>query len=152
MRVFRLTRKKYYSILSGFGASVSGGRWNSKGVEIIYSAESRALAMAEVAVHLSVGNLPSDFLMSEIEIPKSITNKLLKLNDLPEGWENFPMNKTTQKIGDRFIYSKSACVLQVPSAVVRGDFNFLINPYHPDFEKIKLVQSVEFPFDSRLIR
>ena len=78
MRVFRLSKKKYSKELSGKGASKSGNRWNSKGTEIIYSAESRALAMAEVAVHLTLATLPSDYVMIEIDIPETIADKELK--------------------------------------------------------------------------
>ncbi|MCK4561845.1 MAG: RES family NAD+ phosphorylase, partial [Flavobacteriaceae bacterium] len=84
MQVYRLSRKKYASELSGIGASKSGNRWNSKGTEIIYCASSRALAMAEVSVHLSLITLPNDFVMLEINIPKSITIEILNEKDLPE--------------------------------------------------------------------
>ena len=69
MEVFRLARKKYPIVLSGKGASISGARWNSKGTEIIYCAQNRALAMAEVLVHLSLATLPNDFVMLTIDIP-----------------------------------------------------------------------------------
>ena len=72
MRVFRLSKRKYSKELNGKGAAKSGNRWNSKGTEIIYTAESRALAMAEVAVHLTLATLPSDYVMIEIEIPDNI--------------------------------------------------------------------------------
>ncbi len=152
MIVFRLTRKKYLNVLSGVGSSIAGGRFNSKGIEIIYCTDSRALAMAEVAVYLSVGAMPTDYLMSEIEIPKSVKIEKLDVKDLPISWDKYPHLKSTQKLGDRFIYSKRACVFRVPSAVVQGDFNYLINQNHPDFKKIKVVGSVNFPFDVRLVK
>ena len=150
MQVFRLSRKKYASELSGIGASKSGNRWNSKGTEIIYCADSRALAMAEVSVHLSLVTLPKDFVMLEINIPKTIVIQVLNKKNLPEDWNEFPHTYKTQKIGDDFIYSKKGCVLKVPSVVVKGDFNYLINPHHKDFKKIKIVSFYEFPFDRRL--
>ncbi|MDY2588537.1 RES family NAD+ phosphorylase [Winogradskyella aquimaris] len=152
MRVFRLSKKKYSKELSGKGASRSGNRWNSKGTEIIYSAESRALAMAEVAVHLTLATLPSDYVMIEIDIPGNIKIKELKLEDLPDNWNNHPPNISTQKIGDEFIDSLDFCVLKVPSAVVQGDFNYLINPYHKEFKKIKIFDVKEFPFDKRIFK
>lgn len=150
MKVFRLSKKKYSEELSGKGASKSGNRWNSKGTEIIYAAESRALAMAEVAVHLTLATLPSDFVMIEIEIPDNIKIKLLKLNDLPDHWNNYPPNIGTQKIGDDFIDSMEECILKVPSAVVQGDFNYLMNPYHKEFKQIKILNVIDFPFDKRI--
>lgn len=152
MRVFRLSKKKYSKELSGKGASKSGNRWNSKGTEIIYSAESRALAMAEVAVHLTLSTLPSDYVMIEIDIPDNIKIKELKLKDLPDNWNNHPPNINTQKIGDEFIDSVDVCVLKVPSAVVQGDYNYLINPYHKEFKKIKIFDVKDFPFDKRIFK
>ncbi|MCK5637558.1 MAG: RES family NAD+ phosphorylase [Flavobacteriaceae bacterium] len=150
MQVYRLSRKKYASELSGIGASKSGNRWNSKGTEIIYCANSRALAMAEVSVHLSLIILPKDFVMLEINIPKSIAIQNINNKDLPENWNDFPHTNKTQKMGDGFIYSNKKCILKVPSAVVKGDFNYLINPHHKDFKKIKIVNFYKFPFNRRL--
>jgi RES domain-containing protein len=133
MRVFRLIRKKYGIELSGKGAALSGNRWNSRGTELIYTSESRALAMAEVAVHLSLSILPKDYVMVEIEIPNSVSISSLKTDDLPQGWNSFPHLLDTQKIGDDFVAERKSCVLKVPSAVVPGDFNFLINSNHLDF-------------------
>lgn len=150
LQVYRLSRKKYASKLSGIGASKSGNRWNSKGIEIIYCASSRALAMAEVSVHLSLINLPKDFVMLEINIPRSITIEILNEKNIPENWDDFPHTYKTQKLGDTFIYSNKKCILKVPSAVVKGDYNYLINPHHKDFKKIKIANFYEFPFDRRL--
>jgi len=152
MRVYRLSKRKYSKELNGKGAAKSGNRWNSKGTEIIYTAESRALAMAEVAVHLTIATLPRDYVMIEIEIPNSIKVKELDLKVLDEDWNNHPPNLITQKIGDDFIDSLDGCLLKVPSAVVQGDFNYLINPYHSDFKKIKIIEITDFPFDKRIFK
>ena len=152
MRVFRLSRKKYASELSGIGASKSSNRWNSKGTEIIYCAESRALAMAEVSVHISLVSLPKDFVMLEIDIPDGIYIQEFEEKQLPGNWNAFPHFKETQKMGDTFIYSKETCILKVPSAVVKGDYNYLLNPHHKEFSKIRILDIVNFPFDKRLFR
>jgi RES domain-containing protein len=152
MRVFRLLRKKYPIELSGKGAAMSGNRWNSKGTEIVYCAESRALAMAEVAVHLSLASLPDDFVMVEIDIPSDVSVKSFPLDELPENWNSFPHLLHTQKIGDDFDSLRESCVLKVPSAVVPGDFNILINPHHPEAASIKIVDQMDFPFDKRIFR
>lgn len=150
MRVFRLLRKKYPIELSGKGAAMSGNRWNSKGTEIIYCAESRALAMAEVAVHISLATLPNDFVMVEIEIPNTVSVSSIPFEELPEGWNSFPHLLHTQHVGDEFVLGKKACVLKVPSAVVPGDFNYLINPNHSGFASIQIVDQADFPFDPRI--
>ncbi len=152
MRVFRLLRKKYPIELSGKGAAISGNRWNSKGTELIYCADSRALAMAEVLVHLSLSILPNDFVMVEINIPSKVSICELRTEELPAGWNSFPHRLPTQKIGDDFVAERKSAVLKVPSAVVPGDFNFLINPYNPDFSAIKIAGQEDFPFDSRFFR
>jgi RES domain-containing protein len=152
MKVFRLARKKYPIELSGKGASISGARWNSKGTEIIYCAQSRALAMAEVLVHLSLATLPSDFVMLTIDIPDDIFVEVLDTNKLSIDWNVFPCTFETPLLGDDFIRRNEACVLKVPSAVVKGDFNFLITPYHADFYKIKIIEQVDFPFDKRIFK
>jgi RES domain-containing protein len=150
MRVFRLIRKKYGIELSGKGAALCGNRWNSKGTELIYCADSRALAMAEVAVHLSLSILPKDYVMVEIDIPSYTSIATLSKENLPTNWSSFPHLLDTQKIGDAFVAERKDCILKVPSAVVPGDFNFLINPYHSDFSAIRIVGQEDFPFDSRL--
>lgn len=152
MKVFRLSKQKYARDLNGKGAARFGNRWNSKGTEMIYTAESRALAMAEVAVHLTLANIPSDYMMIELEIPDTIKINTLKSDKLPLDWNDHPPGIHTQKIGDEFIDSGKACVLKVPSAVVKDDFNFLINPHHKDLKKIKIISITDFPFDKRIFK
>ncbi|PKB17364.1 RES family NAD+ phosphorylase [Flavobacterium sp. 5] len=152
MEVFRLARKKYPIELSGKGASISGARWNSKGTEIIYCAQNRALAMAEVLVHLSLAILPSDFVMLTIEIPDDVLVEILDLNTINIDWNVFPCTFETPLLGDDFIKRNEACILKVPSAVVKGDFNFLINPHHIDFSKIRIIEQNDFPFDKRIFK
>ena len=152
MKAYRLSRKQYSRKLLGKGAAKCGNRWNSKGVEIVYCADSRALAMAEVAVHLTVATLPGDYMILEIYIPETTPIELLKERDLPDEWNIFPHTVSTQKIGDNFIAPKKVCVLKVPSAVVKGDFNYLINPNHTDFTEIIITNVDDFPFDKRIFK
>ncbi len=149
MKVYRLHRKKYPDELSGKGAAIRGARWNSRGVEVIYTSSSRALAMAEVLVHLNIDIVPNDFLMLTIEVPEDISMAEIKDDELPSQWSSFSRIFLTQKIGDQFIQENRCCLFKVPSVVVPGDFNFLINPGHPEFENVKVVKSMVFPFDSR---
>ena len=150
MKVFRLSKVQYSKILNGKGAAKFGNRWNSKGTEIIYTAESRALAMAEVAVHLSLATLPKNHVIIEIDIPDDVLIKNLSSKILDRNWNANPPNVSTQKVGDEFIDSMKNCIMKVPSAVVEGNFNFLINPYHPDFKRINIIEIKNFKYDSRL--
>jgi len=152
MLVYRLSRAKYSKKLDGIGAAKFGNRWNSKGTEMVYTAQSRALALAEVAVHLSIATLPSDYRMIEIEIPSSIKVGVLYRNRLPALWNQYPHIKGTQVLGDKFVQNQKMAVMKVPSAVVQGDYNFLINPNHKDASKIKIKSIEPFPLDKRLFK
>ncbi|MBS1759430.1 MAG: RES family NAD+ phosphorylase [Bacteroidetes bacterium] len=152
MEVYRLSRNKFADTLSGKGAALKGARWNSIGVEIIYTAANRSLAMAEVAVHFTFATLPADYMMATIYIPDNVSLKKFNVADLPADWNAFPHLSVTQKIGDKFIADNKYCVLQIPSAVTKGDYNLLINPKHRDFAKIKILSVEKFPFDKRLFK
>lgn len=149
MRIFRLARKKYGTVLSGKGAALMGNRWNSKGTEMIYTADSRALAMAEVAVHLTLATLPSDYVMLEIDLPDNLLFQKINVKELPFNWNTFPHSSKTQYLGDFFVRENKFLALQVPSAVVPGDFNYLLNPFHRDFNQVKIISKNDFPLDTR---
>lgn len=152
MEVFRISRQRFARSLSGKGAAILGARWNSAGVELIYTAANRSLAMAEVAVHLSYTELPADYVMLTIFVPDDVSSIKLASKDLPSNWNHFPYSSSTQTIGDRFLNENEHCLLVVPSAVTQGDHNILINPGHADFKGIKIVQAEKFPFDRRLFK
>jgi RES domain-containing protein len=152
MEVYRLSREKFAKPLNGKGAAIKGARWNSVGVELIYTAQNRSLAMAEVAVHLTFATLPDDFVMMVIDIPDSVKILEYSEKDLPFNWNSFPHPDSTQKIGDKFVFNNSYCVLKIPSVVTKGEFNYLINPHHFDFYKIKMISMERFPFDNRIFK
>lgn len=152
MEAYRLSREIYASALSGKGAAIKGARWNSIGVEMIYTASNRSLAMAEVAVHFTLATLPSDYMMITLFIPDDISLLKLNISDLPRNWNTFPHPASTQTIGDKFINENKYCILQIPSAVTRGDYNLLINPNHSDFANIKIITAEKFPFDKRIFK
>lgn len=153
MKIYRIERAKYLAtVLEGIGASRSeGNRWNSLNTRMIYAAESRALALLELSVHLNIHeDLPGDRFMVEIHIPDSIEIQELDLRQLPSGWDSKPPNSTTRRIGDQFVEGLTAAVLKVPSAIVAEEYNYLINPLHPDSKKITVGKSQLLNFDSRI--
>ncbi|MBK8442962.1 MAG: RES family NAD+ phosphorylase [Sphingobacteriales bacterium] len=150
MEVFRLAQEKYATPLSGKGAAIKGARWNPIGVELIYTAQNRSLAMAEVAVHFTLATLPEDYMMITINIPDEIEINELTETGLPMNWKEFPHPISTQKIGNDFVAENKYCVLKIPSVVTKGDFNLLINPNHKDFNKISITKIEKFPFDKRI--
>ena len=152
MEVFRLSREKFAVPLSGKGAALKGARWNSIGVEVIYTAQNRSLAMAEVVVHLTLATLPDDYMMLTIEIPDNLKIKTIDESLLASDWKNFPYSITTQRIGDAFVLENEFCLLKIPSVITQGDYNLLINPNHKDFQKIKIKEIVKFPFDNRIFK
>lgn len=152
MRVYRIEREKYLDIsLKGIGAARSDGfRWNSKNTYLVYTAESRALATLEVSVHLDLSeDLPDDRYYVEIEIPDDVAIIELRHKDLPENWNAKPPVSATRRLGDDFVLEGKAAVMKVPSSIVPPESNYLINPYHPDAKKIKVVTTQKMSFDHR---
>jgi len=150
MIVFRLSKSKHSKDLSGKGAEKFGGRWNSKGVAILYTSDSRALCTAEIAVHTPLGNIPEDYEVTLIKIPENTIIPELEISELPEDWKSIPHSHSTQEIGDQFVDEGKFVALKVPSAVVQGEFNYLINPDHSDFRTITIEKTEPFSFDARL--
>lgn len=150
MIVFRLSKSKFASDLSGKGAEKSGGRWNNKGTALVYTSASRALCTTEIAVHTPLGNLPLDYKLISIEIPDAIKIRKIDTLALPANWKSFPHSHSTREIGDKFVSEGIFAVLQVPSVVVQDEFNFLINPAHADFHNIHILAVEPFDFDERL--
>ncbi|TAJ06683.1 RES domain-containing protein [Marinilabiliaceae bacterium JC017] len=152
MKVFRIEREKHLkTTLEGIGAALTEGyRWNSLNTYLVYTAESRALATLEVSVHLDLNeDLPTDRYYVEIDIPDDVTINELNITNLPDHWDSKPPILETQYIGDDFVKGRSAAVLKVPSSIVQQEFNYLINPNHPDSEKISITDITPFKFDSR---
>ena len=153
MKVFRIEREKYLSTtLSGIGASMDdGNRWNSRFTRLVYTAESRALAFLEVAVHLDLSeDLPSDRYLVEIDIPDDTKVQEIRLENLPTDWKEHPPTSSTQAIGDDFVLQDAALLLKVPSCIVPDEYNYLINPHHADMKRIQVCKTVAMGFDSRL--
>ena len=152
MIVFRISKGKYKTDLSGTGAEHYGGKWNNKGTKLIYTASSRALAMSEVAVHVPFNKLPKDYFIISIEVPDSKMSSIAEKDLKGIHWKSNPPSYLTQDIGDTFVDEQKTLVLQVPSAVVSGDYNILINPLHKEISKVKILNVAAFNFDVRLFK
>jgi RES domain-containing protein len=152
MMVYRLAKQAYINDLSGKGAEITGGRWNSKGIAIVYTSGSRALAAIEIAVHTPLGIIPRNYWILSIELPDNIEIKEIQIDELSKTWNGNPFIHSTQFIGDDFINAQKHLIMRVPSATVKGDFNYLVNPQHPDFKHISIKASEPFDFDSRLFK
>lgn len=150
MIVYRLARDKYAKDISGSGAELTGGRWNYKGTRMLYTSDSRALCTAEIAVHAPVGIIPKDYVLITIDLPDDIEYQEIKSDRLSKDWKRFPHSQSTQEIGAKFIRENKYLFLKVPSVVVQGDYNILINPIHKLFYRIKILSIEKFDFDERL--
>lgn len=147
MIVYRLSRKRYAEDLSGRGAELAGGRWNSKGTALVYTGQNISLCMVEVAVHLPLGIVPKDYELISIEIPD---DEIQELETDKFDWQSALTFVITRDLGDEFARKSEKLILKVPSAVVQGEFNYLINPKHPKIKKVKIKKVEAFGFDDRL--
>lgn len=152
MIVFRISREKYSRDISGTGAKLAGGRWNSPGNALLYTSGSISLAMLEVAVHLPLEKVPKGFFLTSIEIPDDFELLKIERSRLPLNWALSIHAPYTQNIGDSFLKEGKRLVLRVPSAVVPEEYNYLINPFHNDFTLVKIIEVKAINFDSRLFK
>ena len=149
MKVYRITLAKFSEDLKASGRAA---RWNSNDIQMIYTASSRSLACLENVVHRNQLGLSALFKVMIIEIPDAIKTKTIDINLLHNNWEDYNNIILTQKIGDRWVSDRETAVLKVPSSIIHMEYSYLINPLHPDFKKIKLLQTEPFIFDERIKR
>ena len=150
--VWRITKQKHAkNAFTGDGARLYGGRWNSSGKLVVYTAESRALALAEILVRLEFAGVLSRYVVFQVEIDEPYIAQL-ELRDLPKNWRAEPAPKRLQTLGDEWLDSAKSAVLRVPSAIVVGEFNYLLNPLHPDFSKLRTHGPERFSIDKRLVK
>lgn len=149
MTVFRIASANYIADLSGNGSKLYGGRWNEKGVAMVYFASSRAMAIMELLVHLMPEDLYKDYAIAEFKVPD---DKILKisLTELPDNWKDEEREVYLKKIGKKFIDDGRYLLMQIPSILVEEENNFIMNPSHTDAQKVKLISQRIFKFDRRL--
>ena len=152
MRVWRICRKPYVdTALDGSGGMYTSGRWHSKGNSIVYTASSAALAALEVLVHVDPLTAPADLRLLAIELPDDLSIEVLEPITLPEGWHSVPAPAALQTIGSSWLTSGRTAALNVPSAVITVERNFLLNPRHPEVQRVRILSDEAFSFDTRLL-
>lgn len=132
----------------GEGARKAGGRWNSRGTRVVYASATLSLALAEILVHLPSGRLPA-YTAIPIEFDDALVTVLAD-RDRPADWRRSPPPASTQRVGDRWARDATSAVLHVPSVIVPVEWNYVLNPAHPDFRRIRIGTPMPFPFDARL--
>ena len=152
MRVWRICKAEHAATaFTGEGALLYPGRWHHAGTAVVYCSESRALAALEQLVHLHRNRLPPNFVCFGVEIPDDLRIGEVRTKDLPAEWRHQPGPPELRDIGTRWAESAESIVLQVPSAVVPGEHNLLLNPRHPDFGRLAIGDPEPFAFDERLV-
>ncbi|GAA4340721.1 RES family NAD+ phosphorylase [Mucilaginibacter gynuensis] len=149
MILYRISNCKYIEDLSGTGARLYGGRWNSEGRAMLYLASTRALCVLEVLVHLPPLMLPNNFCLATIEAPDNSVTEVT-VDDLPVNWQDVSSPMALRQIGDAFLKKEEYLLMKVPSVIVPAEYNYLINPAHPYINKVKVLNRQPFTFDERL--
>ena len=149
MLVWRLSAKQYWKF-DGAGAKAVGGRWNSSGYAVVYTSASASLATLEFLAHVTRMRRVRDLVLTSAELPDDMRIERIGFSDLPAGWREFPSPEYLQKIGDEWITRRASAVLAVPSPVIPQENNYLLNPNHPDFKRVRPNRPVPFPLDPRL--
>jgi RES domain-containing protein len=150
--VWRLCSATYAdTAFDGEGAKLFGGRWSPIGLPVVYTAETRALAVLEILAHVDEPERLFElaWVLVSATLPRDAVEKPERF---PESWRRFPHAAEAQQFGAEWARAQRSIALRVPSAVVPGEFNYLLNPAHPDFKRVKLGKPEPFSFDPRLGR
>jgi len=127
---YRIVKRKYLdSAFDGEGARIYGGRWNSKGMQIVYTSNSLALCSLEIFIHLPSYRLLTEYIYMTISFDSELVTKV----SLMDGWDERPVSKIAQTIGDQWVEECQSAILRVPSVLMPDGHNYLININHPDF-------------------
>ncbi|MHA7059812.1 RES family NAD+ phosphorylase [Aquimarina sp. M1] len=151
MLVYRIAKQKYIKDLTGIGAKTVGGRWNPKGIAVLYTSTTAALSILEVLAHLPAAYFPDNMAIATIELPDELTTSL-DIKQLPKDWNKIPPSTGIQHFAMNWISENISLGLKVPSIIVPREQNLLINPLHPDFDLVKLIEIEPFNFDTRLLK
>jgi RES domain-containing protein len=150
MKVWRLARRDRTD-LDGEGARLYGGRWNSPGTAVIYTAGTLSLALLEYLVHLNPDKMPHDLVSIAGEIPDNLAIRHIAIEALPPNWNDLTLQPVTQTIGTQWVTAGHSAVLRVPSVVIPQESNYVLNPHHPEFSAITWSAPEPFSLDRRLL-
>ena len=151
MIVYRIGNAVYAEDLTGNGAKIYGGRWNHISVPCVYAAESRALAVLEYSVNVHLSAILRALSITAIDIGKAIIQELL-ISDLPGNWRESPAPSTTKDLGSDILNRADAAIIKIPSIIIPEEFNYILNPAHPDAGNFKVVYVKDFVYDIRIKR
>ncbi len=150
MIIYRLAIDAFKDDLSGTGSKLFGGRWNLPGHPAIYTAENISLAVLEIIVNADKNHIPPGYFLLKLQVPDNLPIKLITPGNLKEKWYND--FEYAQFIGTKFLALGKQAVLKIPSAIVKEEYNYLLNPAHTDFKRITIKESTPFDLDIRLLK
>lgn len=149
--VWRITTARFAdTAFSGEGARLYGGRWNPKGSSVVYTAESQSLALLEMTVQDAP--LRANYILIPANLPDDLSIQRVTVSDLPSDWRKPSASMALQAMGRAWLSERRCCALVVPSAVVPGEYNWLLDPLHADFGRIRIGQAQVLDVDARLLR
>ena len=147
---WRIVKVKHAATaFSGEGAAQHGGRWNSRGVPVVYTSGTKALAALETLVHLNPP-LFFKYVVFLVRFDDMLVEKV-PIDSLPAGWQTEPPAPASKAVGDAWAREARSAVLEVPSVIIAGEPNYLLNPAHPDFKKLSIGRPEPFALDPRLL-
>jgi RES domain-containing protein len=153
LRVWRICNAKYTeTAFDGQGAKKYGARWNPIGTEVVYTSSSLALAALELLVHLGAKASPVSYVAIPVDIPENLLIDRVNKNNLPSNWRDDPPPFTLTNVGKQWVNGGGSAVIQVPSAVIEEECNYLFNPNHRDFAQLIIGAARTFQFDLRLFK
>ncbi len=151
MFCWRIAKKKYAdSAFDGEGSKRKGGRWTPKGFPAVYTAQTEALAALEQFVQLGDEGQNIQFVCFKIEIPDEVRIREIAISSLPRNWKEIPAPDALKAYGNEWLTQGQTAVLKVPSALIYSECNFILNPLHPDFQRIIIGDPEEFCYDPRM--
>ena len=149
-KAWRIVKEKHAATaFSGKGAADSGGRWNSRGVPVVYTSNTKSLAALETLGHLNPP-VPFKYVAIRIQFDDALV-EIVRAKALPPDWQTEPPPPSTKAMGDAWARAARSAVLALPSVIIPGELNYLLNPAHPDFKTISLGKPEPFAFDPRLL-
>jgi RES domain-containing protein len=150
IEAWRIVKARHVvNAFDGEGARIEGGRWNSPGTAVVYTSQSAALAALELLVHLGHGPILAAYVLIACSFDDAVVTRLDRKR-LRRTWRSYPAPPELQLIGDEWVRSGASAVLEVPSAVIHTESNYLLNPRHRDFQAIRIAPPRPFELDLRL--
>lgn len=151
MELYRITQEQYADDLSGNGARLFGGRWNSEGTFALYTSSSRSIALLETLAHTPAKMLEANnYQLITLSVPDNLVAEEIQYSSLPKEWASSHIHPFTKWLGDQFLHEGIHLMLAVPCVMLPEEKNYLLNPLHKDMKRVKIVHKRRIGFDHRV--